>query len=83
MYIYIYIYRANPNPYPDFHQRLAHPALLWCSPQYLIVRLDLTPLHPYSVKCLWEVFVWGFGVVFLSWVCVGVGGVVLGRCVFV
>jgi len=35
------------------------------------------------VKCLWEVFVWGFGVLFLScvFVCVGVGGVVLCRCV--
>ena len=31
------------------------------------------------VKCLWEVFVWGFGVLFLSCVCVG--GVVLCRCV--
>jgi len=35
------------------------------------------------VKCLWEEFVWGFGVVFLSCVCVGVGGVVLCRCVCV
>jgi len=35
------------------------------------------------VKCLWEVFVWGFGVLFLSCVCVGVGGVVLCRCVCV
>jgi len=33
------------------------------------------------VKCLWEVFVWGFGVLFLPCVCVGVGGVVLCRCV--
>ena len=31
------------------------------------------------VKSLWEVFVWGFGVLFLSCVCVGVGGVVLCR----
>jgi len=34
------------------------------------------------VKCVWEVFVWGFGVLFLC-VCVGVGGVVLCRCVCV
>ena len=27
------------------------------------------------------VFVWGFGVLFLSCVCVGAGGVVLCRCV--
>ena len=35
------------------------------------------------VKCLWEVFVWGFGALFLflSYVCVG--GVVLCRCVCV
>jgi len=33
------------------------------------------------VKCLWEVFVWGFGRLFLSCVCVG--GVVLCRCVCV
>jgi len=39
---------------------------------------------PSSVdKCLWEVFVWGFGVLFLLCVCVGVGGVVLCRCVCV
>jgi len=35
------------------------------------------------VKCVWGVFVWGFGVVFLSCVCVGVGGVVLCRWVCV
>jgi len=40
-------------------------------------------------KCSWQVFVWGFGVLLLSWVCVrvcvcvGVGGVVLCRCVCV
>jgi len=33
------------------------------------------------VKCLWGVFVRGFGVLFLSCVGVGVGGVVLCRCV--
>jgi len=39
---------------------------------------------PSSVaKRLWEVFVWGFGVVFLSCACVGVGGVVLCRYVCV
>jgi len=33
--------------------------------------------------CLWKVFVMGFGVLFLSCVCVGVGvgGVVLSVCV--
>jgi len=35
------------------------------------------------VQCLWEVFVWGLGVLFLSCVCVGVGGVVLCWCVCV
>ena len=36
------------------------------------------------VNCLWEVFVWGFGVLFLSCACVSVsGGVVLCRCVCV
>jgi len=33
------------------------------------------------MRGLWEVFVWGFGVLFLPCVCVGVGGVVLCRCV--
>ena len=35
------------------------------------------------VKCLWEVFVGGFGVLFWSCVCVCVGVVVLCRCVCV
>ena len=36
-----------------------------------------------NVKCLWEVFVWGFGVLFLSCVFVSVSGVLLsvGVCV--
>jgi len=35
------------------------------------------------VKCLWEVFVWGFGVFFLTCVCVSVSGVLfsVGVCV--
>ena len=35
------------------------------------------------VKCLWEVFVWGFGVLFVSCVCVSVSGVLfsVGVCV--
>jgi len=52
---------------------------------------SVVPLHaadapPSSViKCLWEVFVWGFGVLFLSCVCVSVSGVLfsVGVCVFV
>jgi len=37
------------------------------------------------VKCLWEVFIWGFGVVFLSCACVSVPGVLfaVGVCVCV
>jgi len=35
------------------------------------------------VKCLWGVFVWGVGVLFLSCVCVGVGRLVLSMCVCV
>jgi len=37
------------------------------------------------VKCLWEVFVWGLGVLFLSCVCVSVSGVLfsVGVCVCV
>jgi len=37
------------------------------------------------VKCLWEVFVWGFGVLFLSCACVSVSGVLfaVGVCVCV
>jgi len=30
---------------------------------------------PCVVKCVWEVFVWGFVVLFLSFVCVSVSGV--------
>ena len=35
------------------------------------------------VKCLWGVFVWGFGVLFLSYVCVSVSGMLfsVGVCV--
>ena len=37
------------------------------------------------VKCLWEVFVWVFGVLFLSCECVSVSGVLfsVGVCVCV
>jgi len=49
-----------------------------------VSREDLQVCSPSSVvKCLWGVFVWGFGVLFLSCVCVGVGGVVHCRCVCV
>jgi len=36
------------------------------------------------VKCLWEVFVWGVGVLFLSCACVSVSGVLfsVGVCVW-
>ena len=51
----------------------------------LIVSVARTVVAPPSsvAKCLWGVFVWGFGVLFLLCVCVGVGGVVLCRCVCV
>ena len=37
------------------------------------------------VKCVWEVFVWGFRVLFLSCVCMSVSGVLfaVGVCVYV
>jgi len=35
------------------------------------------------VKCLWEVFIWGFGVLLLSCVCVSVSGVLFSLCVCV
>ena len=37
------------------------------------------------VKCLWEVFAWGFGVLLLSCACVSVSGVLfsVGVCVCV
>jgi len=51
------------------------------------------PFTPFSfvappssvVKCLWEAFVWGFGVLFLPCVCVSVSGVLfsVGVCVCV
>jgi len=31
------------------------------------------------VKCLWGVFIWGFGVLFLSCVCVSVSGVLFSS----
>jgi len=42
--------------------------------------LGITLAPSIVVKCLWEVFVWGFGVLFLSCVCVS--GVVfsVGVC---
>ena len=38
-----------------------------------------------AIQCLWGVFVWGFGVLFLSCVCVSVSGVLfsVGVCVCV
>jgi len=50
---------------------------------YLFTPSLFTPSLSSVVNCLWEVFVWGFGVLFLSCVCVGVGSVVLCRCVCV
>jgi len=40
----------------------------------LVITLEMFVVAPPSsvVKCLWEVFVWGFGVLFLSCVCVSV-----------
>jgi len=53
-----------------------------CACVSLFVVCVLVDLRPSCVvKCLWGVFVWGFGVLFSSCVCVGVGGVVLCRCV--
>ena len=66
------------------------PLLHTASSQVVTIRaweVARTVVAPPSsvVKCLWEVFVWGFGVLFLSCVCVcvGIGGVVLCRCVCV
>ena len=35
------------------------------------------------IKCLWEVLVWGFGVLFLLFVCVSVSGVLFSVVVCV
>jgi len=42
-------------------------------------------IHTYPIQCLWEVFVWGFGVLFFSCACVSVSGVLfsVGVCVCV
>ena len=54
-------------------------SLVTCCQAWEAARTVVAP--PSSVvKCLWLVFVWGFGVMC---VCVGVGGVVLCRCVCV
>jgi len=46
----------------------------------IVVRLTL---NLSVVKCVWEVFVWEFGVLFLSCACVSVSGVLfsVGVCV--
>jgi len=49
---------------------------------YVYIR-TVVALPSSVVKCLWEVFVWGFGALFLSCVCVCVAGVVLCWCVCV
>jgi len=53
----------------------------------LFTQVARTVVAPPSsvVKCLWEVLVWGFGVVFLSCACVSVSGVLfsLSLCVCV
>ena len=55
-----------------------HSASSSSAPLVLTSLLVVLRSAPSSVvKCLWEVFVWGFGVLFLSCVCVCVGGVVL------
>ena len=59
-----------------------------CCSEYVLFRENtlcaLVVAPPSSVvMCLREVLVWGLGVLLLSCVCVGVGGVVLCRCVFV
>jgi len=53
---------------------------------YIHIHLFVYTHTPSSVvKCLWEVFVWGFGVLFLSCVCVSVSGVLfsVGVCMCV
>ena len=76
--IYIYIY-YNRNilmitSSPCFARRRA----------WEVARTVVSP--PSSVvQCLWEVFVWGFRVLFLSCACVSVSGVLfsVGECVCV
>ena len=47
-----------------------------------VARIVVAP--PSSVvKCVWEVFAWGFGVLFLSCVCVSVSGVLFSIGVYV
>jgi len=67
----------------------------WCACMFvdfscsreLVQELARTVVAPPSsvVKCLWEVFIWGFGVLFLSCACVSVPGVLfsLSLCVCV
>jgi len=68
--------------------------LSYCCVCDLFLLLQLTPTFTLTrtrrsrhlrdvVKCLWEVFVWGFGVLFLSCACVSVSGVLfsVGVCV--
>jgi len=52
---------------------------------YIFMKLPYTYLRFGGVKCVWEMFVWGFGVLFLSCACVCrcPGGCSLSVCVCV
>jgi len=56
--------------------------LLWCCSGRVFVCVTCFSFTWKVVKCLWEVFIWGFGVLFLSCVCASVSGVVfsVGVC---
>jgi len=63
------------------------PTLTSARPPTRVWEVARTVVAPPSsvVKCLWEVLVWGFGVLFLSCVCASVSGVLfsVGVCVCV
>jgi len=68
--------RSTSDELPRGDVEVAAAALLRERRRYFTVR---------PLKCLWKVFIWGFGVLFLSCACVSVSGVLfsVGMCVCV
>ena len=67
MYIYIHIYIYI---YTHIYIYIYIAAGQWRTVDAGAPSAGVALLRPSVVKCLWEVFVWGFGVLFLSCACV-------------
>jgi len=69
----------------DFHSEFQTAASsIGCGPYSAVEEYQGCCVHIHRrLKCVWEVFVWGFGVLFLSCACVSVSGLLfsVGVCV--